>query len=81
MVRYLIKEFKDKLIKKLGNSEQSAKIIDKEVKAFKKQLLEKLEASLDKSKDKKIDTQILVKILLNMKSGETSKLKDFLLKS
>jgi len=77
----LIKEFKDKLIKKLGNSEQSAKIIDKEVKAFKKQLLEKLEASLDKSKDKKIDTQILTKILLNMKSGETSNLKDFLLKS
>jgi GTPase SAR1 family protein len=76
----LVKEFKDKLIKELGSSAQSAQIIDKEVKAFRKQLLEKLEESMDKSKNKTIDTQILVKTLLNMKRDDTTKLQDLLAK-
>jgi len=66
-----IKEFRDKLIKEMGDSPQSMIKIEELVSQFKKQLLEEMQANLDDDTDsQKLDAQAMIKIVLDMKSEE-----------
>ena len=74
-----IKEFKDKLIKEMGNSPKAMAKIDKMVNDFTKQLLEELQNGLDNKKDSsKLDTQAMVKILIDMKKDVNTPLEKLL---
>jgi len=74
-----VEEFRQKLLKEMGDSDESMAKIEELVSQFKKQLLEELQASLDNQKDEpKFDTGAMIKILLNMKSDVNSELEKLL---
>ena len=74
-----VQEFRDKLIKEMGDSPQSMAKIEELVSQFKKQLLEELEASLDEKEEGAIlSNHAITKILLDMKTEENTPLEKFL---
>jgi predicted RNase H-related nuclease YkuK (DUF458 family) len=74
-----VEEFRQKLLKEMGDSEENMAKIEELVSQFKKQLIEELQASLDNEKDEpKFDTQAMIKILLNVKSDVNSELEKLL---
>jgi len=74
-----IQEFRDKLVKEMGDSPQSMMKIEELVSQFKKQLLEEMQANLDDDTDtQKLDAQAMIKIVLDMKSEENTPLEKLL---
>lgn len=74
-----VKEFRDKLIKELGDSPHDMAKIEELVSQFKKQLMQELQANLNEDKESSIlDAQAMVKILLDMKPEENSILEKFM---
>lgn len=69
----MVEEFKEKLLKEMGDNPESLKDIDALVADFKKQLLEKLQDSLDNSKsEQKFSTQAMIQTLLEMDEPQNS---------
>lgn len=69
----LVEEFKEKLLKEMGDNPDGLKDIDALVADFKKQLLEKLQDSLDNSKSElKFSTQAMIQTLLKMDEPQNS---------
>lgn len=78
-IETLVKEFRDKLVKEMGDSPTSIIAIDKLVNAFKKQLLEEMQGNLENGeKTLKTDSQAFVKILLDIKDKEEKPLEKLL---
>ena len=74
-----VEEFRQKLLKEMGDSPENMAKIEELVSQFKKQLMEELQASIDNQKDEpKFNTQAMIKILLNMKSDVNSELEKLL---
>ena len=75
----MIKEFKEKLVKSMGSTPKNLVEIEQLVNAYKKQLLEEIQANLENDeKNTKIDTQAIVKILLDLKDKEEKPLEKLL---
>jgi len=75
----MIKEFKEKLVKSMGSTPENLVEIEQLVNAYRKQLLEEMEANLDDDeKNIKINTQATVKILLDLKDKEEKPLEKLL---
>lgn len=74
-----VKEFRDKLIKEMGDSPENMVKIEELVSQYKKQLLEEMQASLDNEKDNpRFDARAMIKTLLNMKADTNSQLEKLL---
>jgi predicted RNase H-related nuclease YkuK (DUF458 family) len=74
-----VEEFRQKLLKEMGDSDENMAKIEELVSQFRKQLMEELQASLDNEKEKpKFDAEAMIKTLLNMKSDKNSELEKLL---
>lgn len=75
-----IEEYRDKLVKKMGDSPESMVKIEELVSQYKNQLLEESQANLDNDdKDKQtLDAQAMVQIMLNLKTEESTPLEKLL---
>lgn len=75
-----IEEYRDKLVKKMGDSPESMAKIEELVSQYKNQLLEETQANLDNNdKDEQtLDAQAMVKIMLNLKTEESTPLEKLL---
>lgn len=74
-----VEEFRQKLLKEMGDSPENMAKIEELVSQFKKQLMEELQSSIDNQKEKpKFDTEAMIKTLLNMKSDVNSELEKLL---
>lgn len=74
-----IEEFRQKLLKEMGDSPETMVKIEELVNEYRKQLLEEMQASMDDKKDEPgFDAQAIIKVLLNMKSDVNSELEKLL---
>lgn len=74
-----VEEFRQKLIKEMGDSPQMLAKIEDLVSQYKKQLMEELQASLDEKENEAIHTpQAMIKILLDMKPEQNKPLEKLL---
>jgi len=74
-----VQEFRDKLLKEMGDSPEALKEIDKQVTDYRKQLLEELENSLDSNKKKIfVNSGAIIQALLDMKNGRNQPLNELL---
>lgn len=74
-----IEEFRDKLIKEMGDSPENMAKIEELVSQFKKQLMEELQANLNEEKEGPIlDAQAMVKMFLDMKPEQNKPLEKLL---
>lgn len=75
----MVEEYKQKLLKEMGDSPEAKKEIDSLVAAYKKQLLEELQNSLDADeKTTPINTNAMIQAILGIQEKEVKPLEKLL---